>query len=323
MDDGNERPRHPNTSCNLRNDSRPRPDATSQDGRSSGGLLSRYGNGRAQGDAGSGGARQSPPPQPSAPPPSYTPPTPPSSGGGAGWRRYDPNAGQWSEAPGSANDSPSYSPGSGSGDASAQRGPYATPLNDRLAQRPSRERDDASADDGVRGAWRAFTGQARRIGDGVRKRITDGIRTPRAGEWRASDFDPDTLEEWDQNDSAPFELPTDPDDESRKYRAPQPTRRDERSGPSRNSAGRDARPATTPYRGGLGSRDARGGPRGWEDNGWEDAGWETGTWDTGWATDYQSSVDYGEDGGDSGFWAPSRGAAYDDEDDDAISQSLS
>jgi Protein of unknown function (DUF4012) len=175
----------------------------------------------------------------------------------------------------------------------------------------------------VRGAWRAFTGQARRIGDGVRKRITDGIRTPRAGEWRASDFDPDTLEEWDQNDSAPFELPPDPDAESREYRAPQPARRDERSGSARNNAGRDGRPATTPYRGGLGSRDARGGPRGWEDNKWEDAGWETGTWDTGWATDYQSGVGHGDDGGDSGFWAPSRGAAYDDEDDDAISQSLS
>ncbi|HEX8036842.1 MAG TPA: hypothetical protein VF510_23495, partial [Ktedonobacterales bacterium] len=158
MDDGNERPRRPNMSRNLRNDSRPRPDATSQDGHGPGGLLSRYGNGRAQGDTGNGGARQSPPPQPSAPPPSYTPPAPPSSGGGAGWRRYDPEAGRWSEAPGSANDASSYSPEGGSGDAPAQRGPYATPLKDRLAQRPPRERDDDDASaDGVRGAWRAFT----------------------------------------------------------------------------------------------------------------------------------------------------------------------
>src|SRR5437868_3083709 len=120
MDDGNERPRRPNTSRNLRNDSRPRPDATSQDGHGAGGLLSRYGNGRAQDDAGNGGARQSPPPQPSAPPPSYTPPAPPSSGGGAGWRRYDREAGRWSDAPGSANDASSYSPEGTSGDPPAQ-----------------------------------------------------------------------------------------------------------------------------------------------------------------------------------------------------------
>lgn len=178
----------------------------------------------------------------------------------------------------------------------------------------------------MRGAWRAFTGQARRFGSGM-KRFTEGIRTPRAGEWRATDFDQDTLEEWDRNDSAPFELPPDPDDESREYRASsRSARRDEPPRSGRNDARRDARPGPTPYRGGSGGgRDARGGgPRNWNDDEWEDAGWETGTWDTGWATDYQPSASYETGGGDSGFWSPSRGAGYDGEnDDDVLSQSLS
>ena len=312
MDDANQRSRRPDASRNMRNDSRPRSDAASG---GSGGLLSRYGGGRPQDDGGDGGTRQAPPPQSFAPPP-QAPSPPPPSGGGAGWRKYDHEAGRWSEAPASNGHDSSHEGGA------SQRAPYATPLKDRLSRRPS---DDDPSTDGKRGAWRAFTGQARRLGSGM-KRFTEGIRTPRAGEWRATDFDQDILEEWDRNDSAPFELPPDPDDESGEYRASsRSARRDERRGPGRNDARRDARLAPTSSRGGFGGgRDARGGgPGGWDDN-WEDAGWETGTWDTGWATDYQLSASYEAGNGDSGFWLPSRGAGYDDEDDDdVISQSLS
>jgi hypothetical protein len=38
-----------------------------------------------------------------------------------------------------------------------------------------------------------------------------GSSGPRAGEWKASDFSPDELEDWDRQDAAPFELPPDPD----------------------------------------------------------------------------------------------------------------
>jgi hypothetical protein len=38
-----------------------------------------------------------------------------------------------------------------------------------------------------------------------------GSSGPRAGEWKASDFSPDELEDWDRHDAAPFELPPDPD----------------------------------------------------------------------------------------------------------------
>ncbi|HKB47552.1 MAG TPA: hypothetical protein VKC57_07625, partial [Ktedonobacterales bacterium] len=64
---------------------------------------------------------------------------------------------------------------------------------------PSRQRPQK----GLRGALDALTGQARRLGGSLR-RGSDG---PRAGEWKATDFDPHTLREWDEEDAAPFELP--------------------------------------------------------------------------------------------------------------------
>src|SRR5260370_33807371 len=156
---------------------------------------------------------------------------------------------------------------------------------------PSRQKPQK----GLRGALDALTGQARRLGGSLR-RGSDG---PRAGEWKATDFDPHTLREWDEEDAAPFELPPDPDAELVQSRRAQAMGR----GGPRGSG--------------------RGSPRGWEDDNW-DAGWETGTWDTGWATGSRRSVDYArsdqrDEFSDSGFWTPGPGRAYAD---DALSQSL-
>lgn len=151
---------------------------------------------------------------------------------------------------------------------------------------------DGTGQQRLRGALDAITGQARRLGDGFRK-ATDGFRSPQAGEWKATDFDPRTLREWDELDEAPFEVPPDPDapfDESRRL-------------PS------------------SGKRTGRA-PGGWDDDEW-DAGWETGTWDTGWATGYEPSAGYGQSGhyDESGLWVPGRERGYTGE-EDALSESL-
>lgn len=159
----------------------------------------------------------------------------------------------------------------------------------------SRARNDAFA---------ALTSQAKRIGAGVR-RAAGAMRHPQSGDWRASDFDPQTLDSWDRHDEVPFDLPDQPEFEDERARLRQ----------------RD---------GGRGSRDARrdGGkpfPSGWEDDEWEDAGWETGTWDTGWATDFGPSMDYaGRYDDDSGaLWMPGRGGRDDGRDDsDPVAESL-
>src|SRR5262245_43789991 len=58
--------------------------------------------------------------------------------------------------------------------------------------------------------------RARQLGENLRATVM-GPRAPRAGDWKASDFSPDELEDWDHQDAAPFDLPPDPD-------APEPTR---------------------------------------------------------------------------------------------------
>src|SRR5215470_5068277 len=52
--------------------------------------------------------------------------------------------------------------------------------------------------------------RARRLGENLRSTVM-GPRMPRAGDWKASDFSPDELEDWDHHDAAPFDLPPDPD----------------------------------------------------------------------------------------------------------------
>ena len=303
MDDGYERPqrsgpdgRGADSGVRSRPNSGPGKQPGRGEGKQTGGLLSRY------------GARQDAPQEEQNAPPAWTPNAVPSSA-----PRYVPGGKQ--EAP---RGSQTYVPGgqsSGSGDSlagryvpgtgesggatsGAQQGdghrePWSTPLNDRL-----RSRDEPNHARGARGAWQALTGQARRLGANIRHPGGES-RAPRAGEWRATDFDPEELEDWDQKDSAPFEVPVNSEDEPDfAYTA---ARR------MRNSQLRNEPPSR-----GSG---ARSGPRGagaggWSDEQW-DRGWETGTWDTGWATNQQQSMEYGRAGsyedGDSGFWAPGRG----------------
>lgn len=124
---------------------------------------------------------------------------------------------------------------------------------------------------------------------------TDNSRVPRAGEWRASDFDSRTLERWDRKGSAPFVVPPDPD-------APV-------AAPRSGGLGTARRPAS--------ARDAVGGrSRHASDDTW-DGGSETGTWDTGWATDYQPSVAGGARGATAADEAYVRS-----ENQSALSQSL-
>ena len=137
---------------------------------------------------------------------------------------------------------------------------------------------------GRQGPLQAFGGQARRLGDNFRRAAMRN-RTPQAGNWRASDFDPDTLEAWDRHGSVPFTLPRDPDmpdgidDELYDDTYDAPPRR---------------------HRGNGGDYDPDGD---WGADQYDDAVWETGTWDTGWASGYQPSLS--EDG-----------AAWDDDNDD-------
>jgi hypothetical protein len=127
----------------------------------------------------------------------------------------------------------------------------------------------------------------RRLGDNLRHE-SPGERTPRAGEWRASDFDSSELEAWDRSDAAPFDLPN------------------------------DAYAPYAPY--GNAGRSGRGAQnrRASDDR---DAAWETGTWDTGWAAGYQGSTEYAGDGEGDDFWMPGRRAAYED-DEDMLSHSF-
>ena len=186
----------------------------------------------------------------------------------------------------------------------------STPLNDRLRGARDGERRGG-------GAWEAFTGQARRIGDNLRRVAAGGhetgSRAPRAGNWMATDFKPDELETWDRDDSAPFDVPVDPDESY----AGRPVGRSPRG---------DYRDYPAPKNSSSGSGRGRG-PQDWEDDEWDGA-WETGTWDTGWAAGSQDSMEYAGAGrdqfGDSGFWSPGRGAGRDEYEsqDSALAESL-
>jgi hypothetical protein len=126
--------------------------------------------------------------------------------------------------------------------------------------------------------------RARDFGETVLRATVMRRRSPRAGEWRASDFSDDQLEDWDRNESVPFDVPPDPD-------APPRRRGDGRS---------SARPSGVSER----RRPARVG----RDDDELDSGWETGTWDTAWASGRRESLDYGRSSHeDSGFYRPGRG----------------
>ena len=308
MDDGYERPQRPSRAGqgsdggrrSHPNSSQKKQPPRDREEKSSGGLLSRFGT-------------QQNPPQDGPPEnevaafpdvpkaaPAYVPGGQQDSSRGApkhvsggqpresAARRYEPGGGGGGERGGAAN---------GNGQArDGRQEAWSTPLNDRL-----RSRENRGERDGFRGAWQAFTGQARRLGDSIR-RNTDGMRSPRAGEWKATDFDERELEEWDREDSAPFEVPVRDDGEADFAYTAARQRRQTRARAARyEPRGQSRTPRPAPR---------NSGPSGWNDDQW-DGGWETGTWDTGWATDYQSSMEYGRagayDDGDSGFWAPGRG----------------
>ncbi|MEO7001174.1 MAG: hypothetical protein ABI068_05190, partial [Ktedonobacterales bacterium] len=124
-----------------------------------------------------------------------------------------------------------------------------------------------------REAIRTLAGQAKRLGANIR-RATSGAaadtagddRSPRAGEWKASDFDARELEAWDRYEAVPFDLPPNPDDSGEQYAA-----RNDRS-VDRGSSRRSRR---------------RGDWDDLDDRDWDDqrgGGWETGSWDVNWAT---------------------------------------
>ena len=163
---------------------------------------------------------------------------------------------------------------------------------------------------GLRGRWQAFTVQARRLGQNLRR--TGGAdRTPRAGEWKATDFDPHELEEWDRRDSAPFEVPPDPD---QPYASGRPSSRFDDA--PRYSAAGGGGGGGAPPRDNRRWRDWDDDPEGWEE---EDAAWETGTWDTGWATGFQPSVEVGVPRGARGTRRRPQEPYYED---DPLAQSL-
>ena len=162
----------------------------------------------------------------------------------------------------------------------------------------------------LRGAFTALGGQARRLGENVRRATGKG-RDPKSGDWRASDFDQHTLDSWDRDERVPFDVPDEPE-----MGDPRTRPADDR----RRPAPRDARPSG----GGGRGYDDRARPRGWDDDEW-DAGWETGTWDTGWATGFGPSLDYGRASGeddDSGFWSPGRDEWDDGGRSDPLAESL-
>ncbi|MGO8950651.1 MAG: hypothetical protein ACLQUY_23965, partial [Ktedonobacterales bacterium] len=149
-----------------------------------------------------------------------------------------------------------------------------------MPAKDARDAKDSPRNREVRhGPLQAFGGQARRLGDNFRRAAMRN-RKPQAGNWRATDFDPDVLEAWDRHGSVPFALPRDPDgpgsDDDDLYD-------DTYDAPPRRTRGngRNYNPDDD-----------------WDEDEYEEAGWETGTWDTGWAADYQPSLDDDDDNWD-------------------------
>ncbi|MGH2517916.1 MAG: DUF4012 domain-containing protein [Ktedonobacterales bacterium] len=305
MDEELERQRRPSRSRREpQGGARSRPNSGPSGG---GGLLSRYGGAARESDKPHGEESiEAPiPPQQEnfvSHAPKYVP------GGGPSSGRYSP-----SDSP--APDQRRAAPPTARGDLNS------TPLNDRLRGAQESERPRGNA-------WQAFTGQARRLGDNIRRAAggrDDESHEPRAGNWKATDFDADELETWDREDSAPFDVPEDPDASYADYPSRSGSRQDFTRNPSRGNgpsgSGRGQPPRNDDSR-------WRRSPRDWDDDEWDGA-WETGTWDTGWAAGGQPSMEYarpgGESFGDSGFWSPGRDAPYDDDDpprESALAESL-
>ncbi len=155
------------------------------------------------------------------------------------------------------------------------------------------------------GGWRGLANGARKFGQNLR-RMTEGAiqRAPRHRDWRATDFAPEEIDDWDQYGDAPFELPPDPD--APEYDAP------------RSRGGRESRSARE-ERGSRGRSAAgsRGGRGAREDDGWNAASagdWDA-EWDDGAEVDWENATWDDEPGGwDDRSRGQSRGrGAYDDD----------
>ncbi|HEX9036665.1 MAG TPA: DUF4012 domain-containing protein [Ktedonobacterales bacterium] len=146
------------------------------------------------------------------------------------------------------------------------------------------------------GGLRGFAQGARNLGKNLR-RITDGAlhRAPGHGDWRATDFAPEEIDEWDRYGDVPFELPPDPDRYADSYHAE--SDRFEAAQRARNPrAGRrdDGRRGSRDRRNNRGRPDNRGG---WDESQWgasgaqgwnaawddgediQDIDWDNATWD--------------------------------------------
>lgn len=171
------------------------------------------------------------------------------------------------------------------------------------------------------GGWRGLAGGARKLGENLR-RMTEGAlqRAPRHGDWRATDFSPHEIAEWDHRGEVPFDMPPDPDapdwdeDDAHDARRSRGGRRDEREAydEDENDDNYGAR-GQRAYAGGRGARDprdewdaqvsrSRKAPRD-ERGAWEDAEWssaDAGDWDAAW--DEGGEVDW-----DNAEWDDERG----------------
>lgn len=162
------------------------------------------------------------------------------------------------------------------------------------------------------GGWRGLAGGARKLGENLR-RMTEGAlqRAPGHRDWRATDFSPHEINDWDRHGEVPFEMPPDPDTPEWEVARPsRASRRDERDVYDDDYSSRGGQRG---YAGGKGTRDlrdewddrgsrARGASRdGWD--GWEDDEWnaaDAGGWDAEW--DEGGEVDW-----DNAEWDDERG----------------
>lgn len=208
------------------------------------------------------------------------PPSEPRKGGLLSGRYHDPNSPQQDRAQPASRPAP----------------PPTGGLLSRFGSQQGAPQQPAPGDE--EGGWRGLANGARKFGQNLR-RMTEGAlqRAPRHGDWRATDFAPHEIDDWDQYGDVPFDLPPDPD--APEYDAPH---------------ARDARESRG-ARGAQGSRGQASGSRGgrradqdeWDARDWDaewDGGaeidWENAAWDddpAGWDDRSRGRGAYGNDYG--------------------------
>ena len=164
--------------------------------------------------------------------------------------------------------------------------------------------------------WHGLANGARKLGENLR-RMTEGAlqRAPRHGDWRATDFAPHEIDDWDQRGAVPFDLPPDPDapEFEDRARGSRGARRDGRDRYAEDSSG--ARGSRDEYSGGRGGR--RADEVEWNDDGWNSSnagGWDD-EWNDGGEVDWDNASWDDEPGGRGGRgagWAQGRGGYADE-----------